>query len=194
MSPGGTGLTGERGTRDDVPVRARMDTRRASGLRWGLAMALVGSACGDDGAPVAQGTGDTGDGSTGSHADSSTGGGPTGTTIEGSDDGLDSSSGGTGSEPAYPEPDAHPPNVGPGGPSVVFTPEEVMADEHLNARGVWVERPTHKGGSVRQARTPVAPAATGVAPKQGQDSEAVLREAGFSDEDLAALRAGGAFG
>ncbi|MCA9536173.1 MAG: CoA transferase [Myxococcales bacterium] len=77
---------------------------------------------------------------------------------------------------------------------VVFTPEEVMADEHLNARGVWVERPTHKGGSVRQARTPVAPAATGVAPKQGQDSEAVLREAGFSDEDLAALRAGGAFG
>ena len=128
MSPGGTGLTGERGTRDDVPVRARMDTRRASGLRWGLAMALVGSACGDDGAPVAQGTGDTGDGSTGSHADSSTGGGPTGTTSEGSDAGLDSSSGGTGSEPAYPEPDAHPPNVGPGGPAVVFTPEDLYLD------------------------------------------------------------------
>ncbi|MBK6577211.1 MAG: CoA transferase [Sandaracinaceae bacterium] len=65
---------------------------------------------------------------------------------------------------------------------VVLTPEEVMADAHLNARGVWVERPTHKGGSVKQARTPVAPAAMGIAPKQRRAQRGGAAEAGFGEE------------
>ncbi len=74
---------------------------------------------------------------------------------------------------------------------VVLTPQEVMDDEHLNARGVWVERPTHGGSMVKQARTPVAPAAEGVAPKQGEHSDAILAEAGFSADEIQALREAG---
>jgi crotonobetainyl-CoA:carnitine CoA-transferase CaiB-like acyl-CoA transferase len=71
----------------------------------------------------------------------------------------------------------------------ILTPDETFEDPQHVARGVWVERPTQDGGKVRMARTPVAPAAEGVAPRQGEHTDAILREHGFSDDEIAALRA-----
>jgi hypothetical protein len=102
--------------------------RAATGvLRLGLTtLAVLGSACGDDGMPPpAGGTGTTGEASTGPAAASSSGPAPGGTSTSGPDEGLDSSTGDPDGGPAYPEPDAHPPNVGPGGPAVDFLPEDL---------------------------------------------------------------------
>lgn len=74
---------------------------------------------------------------------------------------------------------------------VIATAEEVINDPHLEARGVWTTRPTQAGGSVTQARTPIAPAAEGVAPQQGQQGAEILREAGFGDDEIAALKEAG---
>ena len=92
-----------------------------------LALLCGLASCGDDGgvAPEPTGTtsGDTGGDSSGNGAlDSS------GTTAQ--DRGStgepgDSSSTGEPDGPAYPEPDAHPPSVGPGGPAVEFAPEDL---------------------------------------------------------------------
>lgn len=73
----------------------------------------------------------------------------------------------------------------------VLTAEESMADPQIAARDVWVERVTHTGGKIRIPRTPVAAPAEGLAPKQGQHSDDVLREAGFDAIKIAALRAAG---
>jgi crotonobetainyl-CoA:carnitine CoA-transferase CaiB-like acyl-CoA transferase len=71
----------------------------------------------------------------------------------------------------------------------ILTPEEALADAQHAARGVWVERVTPGGAKVRMARTPVADAAEGPAPKQGEHTDAILAEHGFSKDEIAALRA-----
>lgn len=73
----------------------------------------------------------------------------------------------------------------------VLSAEESMADPQIAARGVWVERKTHTGKTIRIPRTPVAEPAEGLAPKQGEHSDAVLTEAGFDAARIAALRAAG---
>ncbi len=98
--------------------------------RWGLGAMLAAAGCGDDGAPPADGTGSTGPGSTSTPPASSDGAvdstGSVASTGPGStDDGGSSSTGDTEGGPAYPEPDAHPPNVGPGGPAVEFDPADL---------------------------------------------------------------------
>ncbi len=75
---------------------------------------------------------------------------------------------------------------------IVLTPEEVIQDPHFRARGVWVEGSTQDGTPLRQAKTPVAPAGAGPAPRLGQHTEDILREADFSEsEALRAKRASG---
>lgn len=110
-----------------------MMMRRTSIGAWsfGLAVVLAG-ACGDDGTPAVD-TGSTGSTptsggpstSSGAVADSSGPGEGEGSTT-GSGDA--SSSGDTEGGPAYPEPDAHPPNIGPGGPAVSFDPDELYVN------------------------------------------------------------------
>lgn len=101
---------------------------------WGLWATLGAGACGDDDGPTpadgtdagasTSSTGMSSDPSTGPSADSTGSAGATGSS--GADPDADaSSSGGTGGEPAYPEPDAHPPNVGPGGPATSFEPDQL---------------------------------------------------------------------
>lgn len=74
----------------------------------------------------------------------------------------------------------------------VLGAEELAADPQHAARGVFVMRPTGGGGELALPRTPVAPPAEGMAPKQGQHSAAILSDAGFSDDEVAALRDSGA--
>ena len=66
----------------------------------------------------------------------------------------------------------------------VLDASELMGDPQHQARGVFAD-------GLSSMRTPVAPACDGPAPKQGQQSEAILREAGLSADDIAALRAAG---
>jgi crotonobetainyl-CoA:carnitine CoA-transferase CaiB-like acyl-CoA transferase len=70
---------------------------------------------------------------------------------------------------------------------VVSEPDEVLTDAHLEARGAFGDRETGKGTRLRMARTPVAPLAEGRAPARGADSDAVLRDAGFSQAEIDAL-------
>jgi len=69
----------------------------------------------------------------------------------------------------------------------VLGPKDLLEDPQHVARGVFAKRKSHKGGELIMARTPVAPAAEGVAPKQGMDTATILRENGFSDEEIEAL-------
>jgi alpha-methylacyl-CoA racemase len=73
----------------------------------------------------------------------------------------------------------------------VLSPDEVVADPQHVARDVFMKRPTHGAGEVFMARTPVAPAAEGVAPKQGMDSARILEECGFTGEEIEALKRDG---
>jgi len=59
---------------------------------------------------------------------------------------------------------------------------ELEADPQHEARGVFA-------AGLGNPRTPIAPAVAGPAPTQGQQSEAILHEAGLTDEAIAALRA-----
>lgn len=77
------------------------------------------------------------------------------------------------------------------------TLDDVVADPTAHAAGCFVETPDGWGGSfkapaapVRFPATPTGPA--GPAPKLGQHTQDVLREAGFSDEAVKALFASGA--
>jgi alpha-methylacyl-CoA racemase len=70
----------------------------------------------------------------------------------------------------------------------VLTAEESMNEQQIAARDVWVKRVTHTGSEIRIPRTPVATPAEGLAPKQGEHSEAILREAGFDSETVTKLR------
>jgi crotonobetainyl-CoA:carnitine CoA-transferase CaiB-like acyl-CoA transferase len=75
----------------------------------------------------------------------------------------------------------------------VYDLAEVFADPHVKARGMIAEVAHPEFGVVRQvgvapkfSDTPGAVRTT--APKRGQHTEDVLREAGYTDEEIAALR------
>lgn len=75
----------------------------------------------------------------------------------------------------------------------VLTPEEAMADGHLAARKMFFELAS-PWGPIAQMRTPLtAPdRAHAPPPRSGEHTDAVLRDAGLADEEIAALRAAGA--
>ncbi len=71
---------------------------------------------------------------------------------------------------------------------------DVFADPQVLHRGLKVEMPHAAGGSAPQVANPIRFSATPIdyrraPPLLGQDTEAVLRELGHSDEAIAALRA-----
>ncbi|HEY8358505.1 MAG TPA: CoA transferase [Ramlibacter sp.] len=79
----------------------------------------------------------------------------------------------------------------------VNTIEDLLTDRHLNAVGFFqeVEHPTE--GLIRQMRTSTRWSSADVStyrlpPRAGEHSMEVLREAGFSEEHIAAMIAGGA--
>jgi len=75
----------------------------------------------------------------------------------------------------------------------VLDPDEALRDEHLHARGVFFELDS-PWGPLAQLRTPVTPrAAAHVAPpRQGEHTDAILREGGIDEATIAAMRAEGA--
>ncbi|WP_437281387.1 CaiB/BaiF CoA-transferase family protein [Sorangium sp. So ce375] len=76
----------------------------------------------------------------------------------------------------------------------VLDPRSAAADPHLASRGLLFEIASPRG-LIPQLRTPVTPAgvAFAPAPRAGEHTRAVLRGAGFSEEDIDALiRAGAA--
>lgn len=72
----------------------------------------------------------------------------------------------------------------------VLTPEEATQDPHLRARGVFFDIDT-PSGKLPQMRLPLTPRdkTHGPPPKQGEHTQAVLREAGLSDDEIAAATA-----
>jgi crotonobetainyl-CoA:carnitine CoA-transferase CaiB-like acyl-CoA transferase len=72
----------------------------------------------------------------------------------------------------------------------VLRPEELLSDPHLVARKLFLERETEQG-TVRSLRTPVTPENMSVRPPpgSGEHTDAILREAGFDDAEIARLRA-----
>jgi alpha-methylacyl-CoA racemase len=83
----------------------------------------------------------------------------------------------------------------PAGP--IYSVPEALDDAHVRARGM-VQELAHPGlGPVRGLGNPVKMSRTpavmrGVAPALGQDTDAILREAGLADGEIATLRAQGA--
>jgi len=75
----------------------------------------------------------------------------------------------------------------------VLTPDEAREDAHLAARGMFFEMDS-PWGTIHQMRTPLTPRDRKHAPppKQGEHTEAILRDAGLGDADIAAMRAEGA--
>lgn len=70
----------------------------------------------------------------------------------------------------------------------ILTPEEVAQDPQHRARGIIADVPLRDGGTMPQIRTPIAATmATGFAPRQGEHTAEVLREAGLTDEEIAGL-------
>jgi crotonobetainyl-CoA:carnitine CoA-transferase CaiB-like acyl-CoA transferase len=71
----------------------------------------------------------------------------------------------------------------------VLTPEEATRDAHLAAREMFFE-----DHGMKQFRTPFTPRGATFArpPKQGEHTDAILRECGLSDAEIAELRASGA--
>lgn len=80
----------------------------------------------------------------------------------------------------------------------VNTPEEVLADPQAIAAGAFVDVPGGEGAPAHRAvASPITfhgedamEACVGPVPALGEHTEAVLREAGCTDDELAALRAG----
>ncbi|MBX3259885.1 MAG: CoA transferase [Labilithrix sp.] len=75
----------------------------------------------------------------------------------------------------------------------VLTPDEARNDPHLAARNVFFELAS-PWGRIPQMRTPLtSPDRVHTPPpRQGEHTDAVLRDAGFSDDEIAVLRAAGA--
>jgi alpha-methylacyl-CoA racemase len=75
----------------------------------------------------------------------------------------------------------------------VLRPDELRTDPQLSARGAFLELLTREG-AVGQYRTPVTPRDLEArpAPRQGEHTDEVLREAGFGEAEIAELRASGA--
>jgi len=75
----------------------------------------------------------------------------------------------------------------------VLEPGEIRDDAHLKARGVFFEMDS-PWGRIGQMRTPLAPrdAVPAPPPRQGEHTDAILREAGLDDAAIAAMRAEGA--
>ncbi len=81
----------------------------------------------------------------------------------------------------------------------VLSLDEVFQDPHVLARGMLAELPHPEFGTVRQvgvgpklSDTPGA--VRTLAPKRGEHTDALLREAGFSDSEIADMRADNAAG
>jgi crotonobetainyl-CoA:carnitine CoA-transferase CaiB-like acyl-CoA transferase len=75
----------------------------------------------------------------------------------------------------------------------VLRPDELLSDPQLAARGVFVN--ARSGDETfHEYRTPVTPrdATPAPAPRAGEHTDVVLREAGFSTEEIAKLRSAGA--
>lgn len=75
----------------------------------------------------------------------------------------------------------------------VLDPSEIAADPHLASRGLFFTLDTPRG-PVPQVRLPITPRDLTPLPppKKGEHTRAVLRDAGFSDEEIAALLRTGA--
>jgi crotonobetainyl-CoA:carnitine CoA-transferase CaiB-like acyl-CoA transferase len=75
----------------------------------------------------------------------------------------------------------------------VLEPGELRSDEHLRARGLFFEMDS-PWGRIAQLRTPLAErgATHAPPPKRGEHTDAILREAGFDEAAIAAMRAEGA--
>jgi crotonobetainyl-CoA:carnitine CoA-transferase CaiB-like acyl-CoA transferase len=75
----------------------------------------------------------------------------------------------------------------------VLEPGELREDEHLRARSVFFEMDS-PWGRIEQLRTPLTPrgATHTPPPRQGEHTEAILREAGIDEATIAAMKAEGA--
>jgi crotonobetainyl-CoA:carnitine CoA-transferase CaiB-like acyl-CoA transferase len=75
----------------------------------------------------------------------------------------------------------------------VIKPSELRGDAHVQARGLFVDVDTGEG-IVGEFMTPVTPRSAPVrpSPERGEHTTAILREAGFSEEEIESLRTSGA--
>ncbi|HEY1957609.1 MAG TPA: CaiB/BaiF CoA-transferase family protein [Polyangiaceae bacterium] len=74
----------------------------------------------------------------------------------------------------------------------VLAPEELRTDAHLASRGMFYEIDS-PWGALPQLKLPIAErVASRPPPKKGEHTDEILREAGLSGEEIAALRASGA--
>ena len=75
----------------------------------------------------------------------------------------------------------------------VLSAEEARSDAHLAARNVFFELAS-PWGTIPQMRTPLTSLdrVHMPPPRQGEHTDAILREAGFDDAEIAKLRAAGA--
>ncbi len=75
----------------------------------------------------------------------------------------------------------------------VLTAEEARTDEHLVARKMFFELAS-KWGPIQQMRTPLTPVDREhkPPPSQGEHTDAILREAGISADEIAAMKSEGA--
>lgn len=77
----------------------------------------------------------------------------------------------------------------------VLLPSELEADPQHAAREMFKTLPTRDGTPLTQIRVPIAePPTTGAAPERGEHTVAVLRDAGFDDAAIAALKKSGVLG
>ena len=81
----------------------------------------------------------------------------------------------------------------------VYEPVEALVDPQVTARGMVVALPHPRYGDVHQTGTPIKLSATPGAPRRpapapGEHTEAVLAELGFTNDEVAALRARGVCG
>lgn len=76
----------------------------------------------------------------------------------------------------------------------VLTPEEAREDTHLVARRMFFRLATAHWGEIPQMRTPLTPPdrVHTAPPLQGEHTDAILRDAGIPEEEIARLRSDGA--